>query len=111
MVGALVLGVWNLELPYLAFSSGPVSDAADAIVADEVDTYPPEGELLMLTVISQEVNLFEALIAGVDPSIDLVPREAFRRPRRAMRTTGRGAPADGRLSDQGHHGRPRASRL
>lgn len=80
VVGALVLGVWNLELPYLAFSSGPVSDAADAIVADEVDTYPPEGELLMLTVVSQEVNLFEALIAGVDPSIDLVPREAFRRP-------------------------------
>lgn len=80
VVGALVLGVWNLELPYLAFSSGPVSDAADAIVAHEVDTYPPEGELLMLTVVSQEVNLFEALIAGVDPSIDLVPREAFRRP-------------------------------
>jgi Lon-like protease len=80
VVGLLVLGAWNLELPYLAFSSGPVSDAADAIVADEVDTYPPEGELLMLTVVSQEVNLFEALIAGVDPSIDLVPREAFRRP-------------------------------
>ena len=42
----------------------------------------------MLTVISQEVNLFEALIAGVDPSIDLVPREAFRRPEETMRTTG-----------------------
>jgi Lon-like protease len=80
VVGALSLGVWNLELPYLAFSSGPVSDAADAIVAREVDTYPPEGELLMLTVVSQEVNAFEALIAGVDPSIDLVPKEAFRQP-------------------------------
>ena len=80
LVGALVLGVWNLELPYLAFSSGPVSDAADAIVAGEVDTFPPEGELLMLTVVSQEVNLFEAMIAGVDPSIDLVPKEAFRQP-------------------------------
>ncbi|MGH8949594.1 MAG: PDZ domain-containing protein, partial [Acidimicrobiia bacterium] len=80
VVGALVLGVWNLELPYLAFSSGPVSDAADAIVASEVETFPPDGELLMLTVVSQEVNLFEAMIAGFDPSIDLVPREAFRQP-------------------------------
>lgn len=80
VVGALTLGVWNLELPFLAFSSGPVSDAADAIVASEVDTYPPDGELLMLTVVSQDVNVFEALIAGVDPSIDLVPKEAYRRP-------------------------------
>jgi hypothetical protein len=32
-VGALILAIWNVELPYLAFSSGPVSDAADAIVA------------------------------------------------------------------------------
>jgi PDZ domain-containing protein len=80
LVGALVLAVWNLELPYLAFSSGPVSDAADAIVASDVDVYPPEGELLMLTVLSQDVNLFEAMIAGVDPSIDLVPKEAYRQP-------------------------------
>jgi PDZ domain-containing protein len=34
----------------------------------------------MLTVVSQDVNLFEAMIAGVDPSIDLVPREAYRQP-------------------------------
>ncbi|HEY4607450.1 MAG TPA: PDZ domain-containing protein, partial [Acidimicrobiia bacterium] len=80
VVGASILGAWNLELPYLAFSSGPVSDAADAIVATEVDTYPPEGELLMLTVVSQDVNIFEALIAGVDPTIDLVPKEAYRQP-------------------------------
>ena len=80
VVGVLTLGVWNLELPYLAFSSGPVSDAADAIVASEVDTYPPDGELLMLTVVSQDVNAFEALIAGFDPSIDLVAKEAYRQP-------------------------------
>jgi PDZ domain-containing protein len=34
----------------------------------------------MLTVVSQDVNLFEALIAAVDPNIDLVPKEAVRRP-------------------------------
>ncbi len=80
VVGAVILGAWNVELPYFAFSAGPVSDASDAIVADDVTTYPPEGELLMLTVVSQDVNLFEAAIAGVDPTIDLVRKEAYRQP-------------------------------
>lgn len=70
---------WNLELPYLAYSPGPVSDAADSIVVAEVAVYPPEGELLMLTIVGQDVNVFEALIAGVDPTIDLVRKEAVRR--------------------------------
>ncbi len=80
LMGALALAAWNIELPYLAFSSGPVSDAADAITAEDVDTFPPNGELLMLTVVSQDVNLFEALIAGLDPTIDLVPKEAYQPP-------------------------------
>jgi PDZ domain-containing protein len=80
LLGGLIVGAWNLELPYLAFSSGPVSDASDSIVVDDVETFPTEGELLMLTVVSQDVNVFEAIIAGVDPTIDLVPKEAYRRP-------------------------------
>ena len=80
VAGALALAAWNIELPFLAFSSGPVSDAADAVVAEQVEVFPPNGELLMLTVVSQDVNVFEALIAGLDPTIDLVRKEAFRRP-------------------------------
>ena len=80
VMGILMVVAWNIELPYLAFSSGPVSDAADAIVAEEVEVFPPEGELLMLTVVSQDVNIFEALIAAIDPTIDLVRREAYRPP-------------------------------
>lgn len=76
----LLLALWNIELPYLAFSSGPVSDAADAITVEDRDIFPPDGELLMLTVVSQDVNVFEALIAGLDPTIDLVRKEAYRRP-------------------------------
>lgn len=79
IVGFMSVFAWNLELPYLAYSPGPVSDAADSIVADEVTVYPPEGELLMLTIVGQDVNVFEALIAGVDPTIDLVRKEAVRR--------------------------------
>jgi PDZ domain-containing protein len=79
VVGVMGVVAWNIELPYLAFSAGPVSDAADSVVAEGVDIYPPDGELLMLTVVSQDVNIFEALIAGIDPTIDLVPKRAFRR--------------------------------
>lgn len=78
-LGIAVTVLWSVELPYLAFSPGPISDAADAIVVEEVDTFPPAGELLMLTIVSQDVNIFEMLIAGVDPAIDLVRREAVRR--------------------------------
>lgn len=79
VIGSLATAAWNVELPYLAFSPGPVSDAPDSVVVDGVDTYPPDGELLMLTVVSQGVNIFEALIVGVDPSLDLVRRQAVRR--------------------------------
>ncbi|HUF14777.1 MAG TPA: S16 family serine protease [Acidimicrobiia bacterium] len=79
IVGVTSVVAWNLELPYLAYSAGPVSDAADTVVAEEVAIFPPDGELLMLTVISQDVNVFEAFIAGVDPTIDLVRKQAVRR--------------------------------
>ena len=79
-VGVLGMTLWNVELPYLAFSPGPISDAADSVVVDEAEVFPPDGELLMLTVVSQDVNVFEAVIAGVDPTIDLVRKQAVRRP-------------------------------
>lgn len=78
-VGVVSVVIWNVELPYLAYSAGPVSDASDSVVAEEVDVYPPEGELLMLTVVSQDVNVFEALLAGLDPTVDLVRKQAVRR--------------------------------
>jgi PDZ domain-containing protein len=79
-IGALAMVAWNVELPYLAWSPGPVADAADAVVAEEMEVYPPEGQLLMLTILSQDVNVFDALVAGVDPTIDLIRKEAVRRP-------------------------------
>ncbi len=33
----------------------------------------------MLTVVSQDVNVFEAAIAGIDPGVDLVRKQAVRR--------------------------------
>lgn len=78
--GLLVVVLWNVELPYVAWSAGPVSDAADAIVVEDETTYDPSGELLMLTILSQDVNIFEAIIAGFDPTIDLIRKERVRSP-------------------------------
>lgn len=81
VVGAgLALFAWNLRLPFYAFSGGPVGDALDSVEVSEVATYDTDGELLMLTVSSQEVNPFEALVAGFDPDVDLVSRQAVRSP-------------------------------
>lgn len=79
-IGFLSVVLWNIEIGYQARSAGPVSDASDIIVTEGVETYPPKGELLMLTVIGQDVNVFEAVIAVFDPTIDLVEKSAFRRP-------------------------------
>lgn len=78
--GVLSVILWNVELPYLAWSAGPVSDAADAIEIDGPQVFTPDGELLMLTVISQDVNIFEAMIAGFDPTIDLLAKDRVRPP-------------------------------
>lgn len=79
VAGFLSVVAWNVELPYLAYSPGPIADAADSVVAEEVELFPPEGELVMLTILQQDVNVFEAFIAGVDPTIDLVRKQAVRR--------------------------------
>lgn len=77
---AAAVGAWSVELPYFAFSPGPVGDAIDVVNSDDtIEVFPPNGELLFLTVSLQEINLYEAITAGMDPSIDLVRRQAVRR--------------------------------
>ncbi len=66
LAGFLSVVAWNVELPYLAYSPGPIADAADSVVAEEVELFPPAGELLMLTILQQDGNVFEAFIAGSD---------------------------------------------
>jgi PDZ domain-containing protein len=80
VIAGLLIGAWNITLPYYAFSPGPVGDALEAVKASEVETYQANEELLMLTVSSQEVNPIEAFLAAIDPTVDLVAREAVRRP-------------------------------
>lgn len=76
----LVIIAWNIPLPLIAYSPGPVTDAADLIVIDGAPTFTSDGELVMLTVAGQDINAFEALVAAADPSVDVLARQVVRRP-------------------------------
>ncbi|MXX00578.1 MAG: PDZ domain-containing protein [Acidimicrobiia bacterium] len=70
---------WLINLPYFAASAGPTDDAVDAVIIEEdLAVFHPEGELLLLTVSLQPVNLYEAAIAFFDQKIDLIERESLR---------------------------------
>ena len=79
VVGVVVFA-WNIPLPLIAYSPGPVSDAAEAVVVDGPELFLPEGELMMLTVAGQDLNIFEVLVAAIDPTVDVLARQAVRRP-------------------------------
>src|SRR5690606_20693691 len=79
LVGPVTVA-WNIPLPLIAYSPGPVTDAVDAVVVDGAPTYPSQGELVMLTVAGQDINAFEAMVAAVDPAVDVIARQAVRRP-------------------------------
>lgn len=80
----LALGVivvaWNIPLPLIAYSPGPVTDAVDAVVVEGAPVYDSDGELIQLTVAGQDINAFEAVVAAVDPSVDVLARNLVRRP-------------------------------
>ena len=70
---------WLVNLPYFAASAGPTGDAVDAVIVEEdFPVFQPEGELILLTVSLQPVNLYEAAIAFFDQKIDLIDRELLR---------------------------------
>jgi PDZ domain-containing protein len=79
----LSVAAWSVELPYFAFSPGPVGDALDAVhvEGDDLAVYPPDGELYFLTVSIvgiHGVNVYELVAAGLDPTVDIVARQLYR---------------------------------
>jgi PDZ domain-containing protein len=78
LAGAILVGLWQVSLPYFALSPGPVSDVEDLIEVTDQPVFLPDGDMYMLTVSLQEVNVFEYAQAYFDPSIDLVAREVIR---------------------------------
>ena len=77
MIG-LTVAAWNVTLPYFAMSPGPLYDVTDFVVLGDGEVDPPVGDFYMLTVVLQEVNVFEYALGSLDPAIDLVERNRIR---------------------------------
>jgi Lon-like protease len=81
MLAGVAVAGWSMELPYFALSAGPVSDVIDnVVVLEDIDSYPPDGELMMLTVSVQGVNAYELAAAALDPTVDILRQERLRAP-------------------------------
>ncbi len=80
LVGAGVLALWPLKLPYFAIAPGPVEEVADLVTVGDVPVYPTNGDLFLLTVGLREVNVFEYVEAELDPRVDLWSRDVVRPP-------------------------------
>lgn len=80
LVALAILSVvmWNIELPYLAWSPGPTPEVVDLLTIEGADQYPVEGDLYMLTVSQQDLNVYELLAAVADSQVDVLERTAVR---------------------------------
>ena len=70
--------LWNVELPYLAWSPGPTPEVVDLLTVEGAEQYSVEGDLYMLTVSQQDLNVYELLAALTDPQVDVLERTAVR---------------------------------
>ncbi len=77
MAIAIVLA-WPINMPYYAWSAGPVTDSADVISVPGGQA--STGDLLFLTVELREVNLLEFIAANLDDEVSLSSIEAVRPP-------------------------------
>jgi PDZ domain-containing protein len=75
---ALSIVAWNITLPYVVWSPGPVPEIVSLITVDGAETYPVKGNLYMLTVSQQDVNPYELLAAWGDPTVDVLDRAVVR---------------------------------
>ena len=70
--------LWNIELPYLAWSPGPTPEVIDLLTVEGAEQYPVGGDLYMLTVSQQGLNVYELVAAVADPHVDVLERTAVR---------------------------------
>jgi PDZ domain-containing protein len=63
----------------VGWSPGPISEAFDAVILEDgIESFPPDGELLVLTVVSQPLNAYEMIVALFDPTVDVYDRAVVR---------------------------------
>lgn len=80
LMALLIVSVlaWNVTLPYVAWSPGPVPEVVSLISVDGAETYPVKGNLYMLTVSQQDLNAYDLVAAWADPTVDVLDRAVVR---------------------------------
>lgn len=72
------LAAWNVTLPYIAFSPGEVPEVVSLVEIEGAPTYPVKGNMYMLTVFQQDLNLYEVAAGMADPTVEVIERTAVR---------------------------------
>jgi len=79
LCAAVPVGLWFVTVPYYATWPGPVKEVVDFISIEEgPPVHSLNGDLYMLTVSLQEVNVYGMVEGWLDPSVDLVGRRTIR---------------------------------
>jgi Lon-like protease len=77
---ALGLSVYAVDLPVFSVGPGPARDVLPRIDIDGRRTFESRGRLVLTTVNLGRVNVFGAVEAWVDPTVDVVPERAILAP-------------------------------
>jgi Lon-like protease len=76
-IGALLVAMWAVRLPYYSEGPGPAKDVEPLISVKSQQTYPSAGHFILTSVAFQELNAFGAIRAWLDPNLSIVPQSAL----------------------------------
>lgn len=69
---AVVIAAFNVRIQYYEFHPGSTRPTSQLVVADEVDTYPPAGDIAFTTVSLRRSTLGSYVLAWFDSDVEVV---------------------------------------
>ena len=76
-IGALLVAMWAVRLPYYAEGPGPAKDVEPLIHVRSQQTFPSAGHFILTSVSFAGLNSFGAIDAWLDPNKSIVPQGAL----------------------------------
>jgi Lon-like protease len=76
-IGALLVAMWAVRLPYYSEGPGPAKDVEPLISVHSHPTYPSAGHFILTSVSFLDLNSFGAIRAWLDPNLSIVPQSTL----------------------------------
>jgi Lon-like protease len=76
-IGALLVAMWAVRLPYYSEGPGPAKDVEPLISVGTKQTFPSAGHFILTSVSFLTLNTFGAIAAWLDPNKSIVPQSAL----------------------------------